>query len=82
MYLTVYSFSKICCVARGAKTFTTVASYFVRPHENFCTCRFFSAEDVQSIDRKEWLCLFVRNANNPSYAAMCLSSSVIVSLVK
>jgi hypothetical protein len=48
----------------------------------FVRTDFFITEDVQSIDRKEWLCLFVWNANNPSYAAMCLSSSVIVSLVK
>jgi hypothetical protein len=81
-YLTLFSSSKICCMAKGAKTFTAIASHFVRPHEHFCICRFLVTEDLHSIDRREWLCLIVWNANNPSSAAMCLSSSVIVSLVK
>jgi hypothetical protein len=69
-------------MAKGAKTFTTIASHFVQHHENFCTCRFIITEVAQSIDKKERLCLIVWNANNPSLAAMCLSSLVIVSLVK
>jgi hypothetical protein len=73
--LTVSSSSKIYCMTKGA-------SHFVPPHENVCTCRFLITENVQTIDRKEWLCLIVWNANNPPSAAMCLSSSVIVSLVK
>jgi hypothetical protein len=51
-------------------------------HEIVCTFRFLITEDVQSIDRKERLCLIVWNASNPPSAAMCLSSFVIVSLVK
>jgi hypothetical protein len=56
-------------MAKGTKTFTTVASHFVRPHEHFYTCRFLITGDFQFIDRKEWLCLIVWNANNPSSVA-------------
>jgi hypothetical protein len=74
IYVTVSSSSNIYCMAKGAKTFITTASHFVRPHENFCTCRFLTTEDVQSIDWKEWLCLIVWNANNPSLVMFVLIS--------
>jgi hypothetical protein len=32
-YVTLSNSSKICCMAKGAKTFTTMDSNFVRPHE-------------------------------------------------
>jgi hypothetical protein len=74
--------SKIGCMAKGAKTFTTMGSLFIRPHENFSSCSLLITEDVQSMDRKEWLCFIVCNANSPSPAAICLDSSVTVSFVK
>jgi hypothetical protein len=69
-------------MAKGANTFTTMDSHFVQPHENFSSCNLLIAEDVQSMDRKEWLCLIVWNANTPSTAAICLQSSVVVPFVK
>jgi hypothetical protein len=57
-------------------------SHFVRLHENFSSCNPLITEDVQSMDRKEWLCFIVWNENCLSSAAICLHSSVIVSLVK
>jgi hypothetical protein len=74
--------SKICCMAERAETFTTKDSHFVRPHENFSSCNLLITEDVQSMDRKEWLCFIVWNANSPSSGAICLHSSVTVSFVK
>jgi hypothetical protein len=68
-------------MAKGAETFTEMDSHFFRPHENFSSCNLLITGDVQSIDRKEWLCFIVCNANSPSLAAVCLNSSVIVSLV-
>jgi hypothetical protein len=74
-YVTLSNSSKICCMAKGAKTFTTIDSHFVRPHENFSSCNLLITENVQSMDRKEWF--IVWNASSPS-AAICLHSSVIV----
>jgi hypothetical protein len=54
-YVTLSNSSKIRCMAKGAKTFTTVGSHFVRPHENVSSCNLLINEDVQSMDRKEWL---------------------------
>jgi hypothetical protein len=34
-YVTHSSSSKICCMAKGAKIFTTMDSHFARPHEDF-----------------------------------------------
>jgi hypothetical protein len=56
-------------------------SHFVRPYQNFSLRKLLIIEDVQSMDREEWLCLTVSNANGPSSAGICLHSSVIVSLV-
>jgi hypothetical protein len=39
-------------MAKGAKTFTTMGSYFLRPHENFSSCNILVTEDVKSMDRK------------------------------
>jgi hypothetical protein len=69
-------------MVKGAKTFTTMDSHFIRPHEEFSSSNLLITEDVQSMDRTEWLCLIVWNANSPSSAVICLHSSVIVSLVK
>jgi hypothetical protein len=80
-YVTLSSSSKICCMAKGAKTFTTMDSHFVRPHEIIFSCNLLITKDVQSMDGKEWLCFIVWNADSPS-DAICLHSSVIVSLVK
>jgi hypothetical protein len=77
-YVTLYKSSKICCMAKEAKTFTTMDSHIVRPLENFSSCKLPITEDVQSMDRKEWLCFIVWNANSPSSPAICLHSSVIV----
>jgi hypothetical protein len=77
-YVTLCNSTKM---AKMAKTFITMDSHFVRPHENFSLCKLLIIEDVQSMDREEWLCLTVCNANSPSSAAICLHSSVIVSLV-
>jgi hypothetical protein len=58
IYLTASSSSKICCMAKGAKTFT-ISSRFVLPHDNFCTCRFRITEDVQStIHRLKGMVMF------------------------
>jgi hypothetical protein len=42
IYFTVSSSSKISCMAKGVKTFTTIASHFVLPHENFLHANFLS----------------------------------------
>jgi hypothetical protein len=63
-----YQFFKNLCMVKGAKTFTTVDSHFVRAHENFSSCNLLITEDVQSMGRKEWLCFIVWNANSPSSA--------------
>jgi hypothetical protein len=81
-YVTLSSSSEISCMVKGAKTFTTKDSHFVRPHENISSCSLLVTENVQSMDQKEWLCLIVWNANSPSLAAICLRSLVIVSMVK
>jgi hypothetical protein len=81
-YVTLSNSSKVCCMVESAKKFTTMDSHFVWPHKNFSSCNLLTTEDVQSMDRKEWLCFIVWNANSPSSAAICLHSSVVVSLVK
>jgi hypothetical protein len=48
----------------------------------FVPAVFFFSKDVKSIDQKDWLCLTVWNTNNPSLAAMCLHSLIIVCLAK
>jgi hypothetical protein len=68
-------------MAKGSKIFTSMDSPFVRPHENISSCNLIS-EVVQPMDLKDWLCFTVWNANSPSSAAMCLHSSIIVSLEK
>jgi hypothetical protein len=69
-------------MAKGAKTFTTMDSHFVPPHEKFSLRNPLIPEDVQFMDRKQWLCFIVWNANSPSSAAIYLHSSVTVSLVE
>jgi hypothetical protein len=69
-------------MVKGAKTFTTIDSHFVLPHENFTACNLLITEDAKPMHRKEWLCFIVWNANSPSSAAVHLQSSVVVSLVK
>jgi hypothetical protein len=51
-YVTLSNSSKICCMAKAAKTFTTMDSHFARPNENFSLCNLLITEDVQSMDRK------------------------------
>jgi hypothetical protein len=67
-YLTLSNSSKIYCMAKQAKTFTTMDSHFVQPHENFSPCNLLITEHVQPTDQKEWLCFIVCNANSPSSA--------------
>jgi hypothetical protein len=81
-YVTLHNFSKICFMAKGSKTFTAMDSHFVLTYEDFSSCNFVITDDVQTMDRKEWLCFIVWNANSPSSTAVCLHSSVIVFLVK
>jgi hypothetical protein len=63
-YITFSNSSKICCMAKGAKTFTTMDSHFVWPHENFSSCNLLITEDLQSMDQKEWMCFIVWNAQS------------------
>jgi hypothetical protein len=62
-YVTLSNSSKVCCMAKGAMTFTTMDSHFVRPHENFSSCNLIT-KDVQSVDQQEWLCFTVWNAKS------------------
>jgi hypothetical protein len=48
-YVTLSNSSKICCMQKRAKVFTTMDSHFVRLHENFSSCN-LTTKDVQSMD--------------------------------
>jgi hypothetical protein len=80
-YVALSSSSKICCKAKGSKEFTTLYSHFVRLREKFPRAIFLSLRMYNPwIERNG--CFIVWNVNSPSSAAICLHSSVIVSLVK
>lgn len=52
MQLALRRWSFNSCIAIGAKTFTTIASDFVRAHLNFCSKHVCIKLDAQSFKRK------------------------------
>jgi hypothetical protein len=73
-YLTIFSSSKIYYMAKRVQDIYNSFSYFFPTHANCCSYSLFIAENVQSINRKEWLCLIVWNVKNSSSTAMRLYS--------
>jgi hypothetical protein len=55
-YLALFKSSHICCIEKGARTFTTTGSHLVLEHVVLISWSFFMIAAVQAIHRNEKLC--------------------------